>query len=732
MGRIIKPGEIRQQCNSIIQAMQRENQQLQDILPSIRRFLEESTLEGAAWDGLKSQVEGQQSLIQGLICANEELIADSECLANSVGDEDLDEDEITRQLELARMYMGSYQEIIDNYEQDFHFHSANIIQNDFGMCNHCRRQIRLYTKLATTQQQIIRRMEEKLQRIIDIENATKGLYQGGTSLYASYEQGLEALKGNWNGSEYGVLPYAPWQKTLDERWNLRQEKKAEAYLLEEGVTQVQIDNMKKLGYSVVELKMQWEEFETKEDKEFYLLLMTQTDESFAKAFRIDPNKLSGAATMAMANYAVRIVDYPEILQGFNQGILDSSKMYINPATMEVNNLLYRDVYMERLIAGLSILSEMHSVRLTSHYSDLMNCGITPEDNDLYNEAYGIFEKCLGLQNFFIAQDDYLKTIQNKEFGADFSNGTLMPKVINIKYNAGAITADFSYFHGTYSYLHSIEKGDYVHKGIETSLINNPIGYARIETMKSFERIHKERENLIGKYILSGGKSIVLAGISLYGGPMTMMVASGVTMMAEGSIGIVANLDTQITSGMSESQITHSRLGIKSGNILVKEIGGYFQERQKINNKLLSEKNILKMEWFGTGGAYEDAYKNTGLSFVKIQDPKIKYYIGQWEKEGISSWMDVSDDKKQRVLEILEENLNNDIHETIDEEKIKSLKRRKDLLPQIVNGGFNIEEVRDKEGNILKEEINMEDFLICIQYLYEKKVDCHTEWIALLK
>jgi hypothetical protein len=718
MGRIIKPGEIRQQCNSIIQAMQRENQQLQDILPSIRRFLEESTLEGAAWDGLKSQVEGQQSLIQGLICANEELIADSECLANSVGDEDLDEDEITRQLELARMYMGSYQEIIDNYEQDFHFHSTNIIQNDFGMCNHCRRQIRLYTKLATTQQQIIRRMEEKLQRIIDIENATKGLYQGGTSLYASYEQGLEALKGNWNGSEYGVLPYAPWQKTLDERWNLRQEKKAETYLLEEGVTQVQIDNMKKLGYSVVELKMQWEEFETKEDKEFYLLLMTQTDESFAKAFQIDPNKLSGAATMAMANYAVRIVDYPEILQGFNQGIVSAIDDYIYPDTYDRSSLTYRDVYMDRLIGGLGVISEIHSACLTSDYTELMNRGINPEEHEIYKEAYRTYEKCLGLRNFFIAEQLSIETIQDKEFG--FGNGVCLPEVSNIKYQHGSISCDFSYLQGP----NGAYPGQYRDTSIDTSLLRHPEDYESLKMLLSFDRIHKEREKLLGKYILNGGKSVALAALGLYGGGLPLVAASAGVQLLEKKPGMVDGLDTLATSASGLSNLTENqkkltKLGVQSGNILLKDALDYLQEEKRLDDELWLLREQAKMKWFGTGGKYRDAYGNLGLSFAGIQDPKVKYYLNQWEKEGISSWLDIGKEEKEE--KILEKALIK-LEEESEEKGLINSERRKSLMTQIIYGGFRI------EG-----EMDMEDFTKCIDVLNEAaNIKCKTEWLYIMK
>lgn len=82
------------QSNSIIQSLEAENDSLESVLPQIENFQLAPNLTSDSWDGLKSQMDGHTVIVQGLICANEDVIYDSEELITLSGDEELDEDKI--------------------------------------------------------------------------------------------------------------------------------------------------------------------------------------------------------------------------------------------------------------------------------------------------------------------------------------------------------------------------------------------------------------------------------------------------------------------------------------------------------------------------------------------------------------------------------------------------------------------------------------------------------------
>lgn len=137
--------------------------------------------------------------------------------------------------------------------------------------------------------------------------------------------------------------------------------------------------METLGYSFVRTVEIWSSLETKEDKHFFTcLIQGQGNElKYIEAFGIDPNELSYGATIAMSEYAYRLLgkaaetggknEFEKNFIAFNNALLNSTKIFndIMPDGMEIESpkKIYRDVYLERIFAGTAVLLDVDTGRL---------------------------------------------------------------------------------------------------------------------------------------------------------------------------------------------------------------------------------------------------------------------------------------------------------------------------------------------------------------------------------
>lgn len=221
MGLLLKPAEIKIQTASIIQTMEKENTSLEGINPSINEFVENSDFDGAAWKGMKQQLAGHQSIIQGLICANDEMISDSAELASAVGAEELDEDKILEEIEKLEQQNRIYHSNVDNYMQskrDLLKSSIGMGTSNEGLSNYYAQQVGNYRELISTNEQALKVLKEKIETLVDIENRTRELYQNSSALYDAVAQGMIAMEKSWTGSGFSLPMGSTWQKTLDSGW----------------------------------------------------------------------------------------------------------------------------------------------------------------------------------------------------------------------------------------------------------------------------------------------------------------------------------------------------------------------------------------------------------------------------------------------------------------------------------------------------------------------------------
>lgn len=162
-----------------------------------------------------------QTVLRGLICINEMMAAANEEFSAASGNEKLDEDKIQQgiiDLEIARNQC--YVER-DRYEELINMRQSSYLLIDIApltmiyykiRINDLDQEINLLSIMLGT-------LYEKKQKLTDIINGTKNLYDEVESLCASVSEGVQALKNSWTGNGYSGIMDCSWAEPINNAWN---------------------------------------------------------------------------------------------------------------------------------------------------------------------------------------------------------------------------------------------------------------------------------------------------------------------------------------------------------------------------------------------------------------------------------------------------------------------------------------------------------------------------------
>jgi len=229
MGRIIKPGEIKQQANTMKSALANDSKALSDIYPAINSFTSNTELTSVAWTRAKGQLRGHQAVIKGMICGNDTMSDDCTSLADGVGSEDLIEDEIRQKIETQETNIKSKTQSIESYSRNIRTYqrlavSMPLSELFLGRCiaiaqigiAWCERSI-------NASNEIIANLREKIEKITTIDIGTSELYSDAYKMYALVAKGIGSIKASWTGKGYKALETG-WMSEIETEWNDKLQK----------------------------------------------------------------------------------------------------------------------------------------------------------------------------------------------------------------------------------------------------------------------------------------------------------------------------------------------------------------------------------------------------------------------------------------------------------------------------------------------------------------------------
>lgn len=219
MGLALYPGSLKEQAGSISANLEQDNQNLLNILSNISQFVSDDALRSEAWTSLKNQLGNHEAVVQGLICANEAVIRANDTMEAAIGSEDLVEDELKDQIQSLERANSGMASIIESLESCL---SSTSVTSVCG-ASYFTNTISMYEGWINMNRCQIEKLEEKLDRLYQIENDTKGLYDEADSLYEAAERGMEAIGKGWNGKGFSpAIIGQEWKAIIEITWDKRQ------------------------------------------------------------------------------------------------------------------------------------------------------------------------------------------------------------------------------------------------------------------------------------------------------------------------------------------------------------------------------------------------------------------------------------------------------------------------------------------------------------------------------
>lgn len=211
MGRVIVPDEICRQADDMTENFRGYKDALSKLIVVMEQFAETDTLQGVSWESMREHFSNHKTVLQGMLCVISQGIEDACTLKQCAGDELLDEEEINEQIRKLTMRNQECQESIGNYQR--------------LLCNPAyagflgwwaRWMIANYEEEIDTNHRMITLLEQKLERIEEIDAQTRCLF--GQDLSPYILQGIEALEDAWNGNGFTVQTNQEWMRVINEAW----------------------------------------------------------------------------------------------------------------------------------------------------------------------------------------------------------------------------------------------------------------------------------------------------------------------------------------------------------------------------------------------------------------------------------------------------------------------------------------------------------------------------------
>lgn len=157
----------------------------------------------------------------------------------------------------------------------------------------------------------------------------------------------------------------------------------------QGISHSEINDMAELGYGFSHIIEVLGSLDGEEDKHFFGCLVLGSEETYTKAFSIDPNNLSGNMTGIMSEYAARLLEHEEeeAFITLNNALLGSTEPFydIRPnGSRKKTRKTYCDIYLERMFTGTEARLQASTILLAAMEAEVQENGTIP---DGYEELY---------------------------------------------------------------------------------------------------------------------------------------------------------------------------------------------------------------------------------------------------------------------------------------------------------------------------------------------------------
>ena len=666
----LRPQAIKHQCDAAVDVLEKDNEALRTVGKSLDQFVADNELESQSFGELKEHMEDYRLVLNSMTAANNEDIADYNYLKSHVGSQDIDGVVVLAQMDKAEEGFNSAERLVEKYRRMSYSTSYDPIT-----AQSMRAQAQMYECSAALWRQIYDCWKQKEETYDQIESSTASLFTAGPLMRADICSALETFGVS---GKYQTKGNPLWRQKLQDG----EISETRRELLKMGVTKQQLQHMEEIGYLPKEVKAILESCETEEDRVFFGYLMEGTAESYIKAFAVNPKYLSDGMTVALADYAWRILELDEEqkstkesekrLTDFSNALLQAG-YFVNYDTEATPSITHRDVYWEKLSLGTELLIRGDLYILTS----------MQPDQEGYKKLYSDYEKKLRMKNLWMTQEnlfsDLTRIYPSKGVGC---------KINKLSFDGESIYFEFEHLRDSMTNLMEVDR-------IKSRILDNGSALVNFDDRKVILELEQEKEQAFEKFVGKLALDLTLDAFAVYA-PGAAIILSSAAGFVNGELPDIEGLD-------SLAETDRGKLALNALNTLASDTINSYTDFMNTSAELDKKEWEIAQSWFGMGGVYEILDENyeadkLAYNFTGQYDPNVLRCMNEWEKEGIGAWLpeemfaDMADENgdvnmKKVVRNILGEVLKEDISEKEKENCRKLLYGEQGMFEEMDMGEF---------------------------------------------
>ena len=204
----LDPEAIKNSCTGASKKLKSNNDEILAAETAVKDFLNNSELQGQAFENVRIQMEDYSMILRTMRAANCSDISDFNTLSGSVGDEELDGAKILEQQREALRQKESYEDAAEEYRQLARNEDTLYLKYYYSQCEQKN------LDLALVQGLLYEAWKKKEEKYDAIDNATAKLFTTVGSMRSIAREGLEYMKKAYKNGNYDTSVRDSWRMRM--------------------------------------------------------------------------------------------------------------------------------------------------------------------------------------------------------------------------------------------------------------------------------------------------------------------------------------------------------------------------------------------------------------------------------------------------------------------------------------------------------------------------------------
>ena len=211
----LDPEAIKKSCTGASKKLKSNNDEILAAETAVKDFLNNSELQGQAFENVRMQMEDYSMILRTMRAANCSDISDFNTLSGSVGDEELDGAKILEQQREALRQKENYENAAEENRQFARNEDTLYLKYHYSQCEQQN------LDLALVQGLLYEAWKKKEEKYDAIDNATAKLFTTVGSMRSIAREGLEYMKNAYRNGNYDTSVRDSWRMRMQNSYFTR-------------------------------------------------------------------------------------------------------------------------------------------------------------------------------------------------------------------------------------------------------------------------------------------------------------------------------------------------------------------------------------------------------------------------------------------------------------------------------------------------------------------------------